>query len=241
VALWCALIKKTESINALLPHLSSLLDKVQSQRHDQFDAIESLLQQHATDIIYLKDGISKNDKHDAIEKLLHQHAMDIEYLKQMQRLTIPFDNTGNKVICPSIYNGRRNGMSCFKGCDIASGISVDVEELVWHTEISMFIECLPAFLKLRRLKLWYLSTSTGHGNLQGFENLFVEELHLVSASDFDMKGIEKLPNLRKLIIENSKNIFLDHLFSIDHKINTIHAINTPCLNVYKDKFNLTIM
>jgi hypothetical protein len=111
------------------------------------------------------------------------------------------------------------------------GISVDVEELTWHTETFMYVECLPAFPKLRRLTLWYYDGN----NLQGLENLFIEELHLISVSDFDMKGIEKLP------IENSKNIFLDHLFSINHKINTIYAKNTPCLNVYKDKVNLTII
>lgn len=119
-----------------------------------------------------------------------------------------------------------NGLSCFVGTFCDEFISIETESIEHK-----IAECLPAFYNLKRVRQGGITDKIP----DFLENLFVEELHLTSATELELDGIEKMPNLRTLTFENSKNVFLEYLFEYPHKIVRIYAINSPCLYVYRER------
>lgn len=148
------------------------------------------------------------------------------YMLQTLKASIQ-ENDDLKICIKRIQTQEKFHLGCFTETFCLQSLPIDIQEIEINVE-----SCLQPFYNLKRIK------QSGIQDVlpDALENVFVEELHLVSSQDLDLKGIEKMPYLRTLTFENCKNIFLQRLFSTTtHNIQTIYAINTPCLLQYKSK------
>jgi hypothetical protein len=146
------------------------------------------------------------------------------YLLQVQRLS--FHSNPFKVqVCPAKLD-KWGYYNCFdpRNCYNNNGVDIDTE-LIQDSSVVM---CLAAFYNLKTLRQTAVKEIT-------WENLFVQELHIIKSDNLHLNGIEKLPNLRTLKFENCKNVYLDYLFEVPNKIERIHAINTPSVAAYKER------
>ena len=152
--------------------------------------------------------------------------IDQSYLLQTIRFMTSETNAINVCIRRDPSYNRQMKLGCFVETFCQDFVPIETE-----TIDTAFQSCLPVLYKLKRLHQHRVFNALP----QSFENNFVEELHLSSSEDLDLKGIEKMPSLRTLVFEDCKNIFLDHLLNTTHSIDYIYAINTPCLLQYEDK------